>query len=211
MVPVPDDALQAMFAQPYIENDPQVHLEICSVLVTRVDGFVPQDLGVLKALMDSHRGPQSIPFIDAMSKLESHKAEVDEQEFQLLMNQLSYDMDLWRVHKHTRSDYSATMFRQKHDRNLKRHEQAGKAADAFLKQHCLVITYDKDPAKAVMDFLNWRKALSANLQIPEERAHTFALCNLSAPSMSQGPDLSFFGACASCMAQGQNLIGVVML
>ena len=49
-----------------------------------------------------------------------------------------------------------------------------------------------------------------NLQIPEERAHTFALCSLSAPSMSQGLDLSFFGACASCLAQGQNLTAVIM-
>ena len=30
LVPIPDDILQASFAQAYIENDPQVHLEICS-------------------------------------------------------------------------------------------------------------------------------------------------------------------------------------
>ena len=52
--------------------------------------------------------------------------------------------------------------------------------------------------------------MSANLQIPQERAHTFAFCNLSAPSMSQGPDLPFFGACASCLAQGQNLTAVIL-
>ena len=97
MVPIPDDTLQGMFVRLYIENDPQVHLEICSVLVTRADGFVPQDLGVLKALMDSHRGPQAIPIIHAMSVFESHMAEVDEQEFQLLMHQLTYVMDMWRV------------------------------------------------------------------------------------------------------------------
>ena len=31
MVPIPDDTLQSMFVQPYIDNDAQVHLEICSV------------------------------------------------------------------------------------------------------------------------------------------------------------------------------------
>ena len=34
--------------------------------------------------MDSHRGPRSIPIIDARSKLDSHKASVDEQEFALI-------------------------------------------------------------------------------------------------------------------------------
>ena len=107
LVPVPDEILQAAFVDAYIENDPQVHLEICSVLVTRADGFVPQDLGVLKGLMDAHCGPRNIPIIDAMSKLEGHKVALDEQTFQLLMNQLTYDVDAWRVHKRTCGDYCA--------------------------------------------------------------------------------------------------------
>ena len=61
-----------------------------------------------------------------------------------------------------------------------------------------------------MEFLQWRKSLAANLQIPEERGYTFALCNLSSPSMSQANDLSFYGSCASCMAKGQNLMAVIM-
>ena len=56
------------------------------------------------------------------------------------MSQLTYDVDVWRVHKHTCSDCNAAVSKQKHNWNLKRHEQAGKAADAFLKQHCLIIT-----------------------------------------------------------------------
>ena len=165
---------------------------------------------MLKGLMDSHRGPQSMPIIDARPKLDSHKASVDEQEFSLIMSQLEYDRDAWKVHKHTCTDYNAAVPKEKHAWNLKWHEQAGKAADAFLKQHCLAITYDKDPAKPVMDFLNWRKAWSANLQIPEERAHTFALCNMSFPSMSQANGMVFFGACASFMARCQNPTAVIM-
>ena len=45
------------------------------------------------------------------------------------------------------SDYNNAVSKQKHNWNLKRHEQAGKAADAFLKQHCLVITYGQGPRK----------------------------------------------------------------
>ena len=100
---------------------------------------------MLKALMDSHCGPRTIPVIDAMSKLEGHKASLDDQEFQLLMNQLTYDVNSWRVHKHTCSDCNAVVAKQRHNWNLKRHEQAGKAADAFLKQHFLIITYSKGP------------------------------------------------------------------
>lgn len=61
-----------------------------------------------------------------------------------------------------------------------------------------------------MEFLNWRNALSTSLQIPEERGCTFAFCNLTAPIMSQAHDLALFRACASCMAQSQNLMAVIM-
>ena len=148
--------------------------------------------------------------MDAMVKLEGHQASLYEQEFQLLMNQLNYDVDAWRVHKHTCGDYDAAVSKQKHNWNLKRHEQAGKAADAFLRQHCLIITYGKDSTKGVMEFLQWRKSLATNLQIQEQRGYTLALCNLSAPSMSQANDLAFYGSLASCLVQGQNLMAVVM-
>ena len=104
LVPVPDEILQAACVEAYIENDPQVHLEIASVLATRADDFSPQDLAVLKALMDTHCGPRNIPIIDAMAKLEGHKASLDEQEFQLFLNQLNFDVDAWRVHIRTCSD-----------------------------------------------------------------------------------------------------------
>ena len=42
MVPIPDDTLHDMFVRPYIENDTQVHVEICSVLVTRSSSFSPR-------------------------------------------------------------------------------------------------------------------------------------------------------------------------
>ena len=79
LVPVPDEILQAAFVDAYIENDPQVHLEIASVLATRADDFSPQDLAVLKALMDTHCGPRNIPIIDAQTKLQDSQAQIVEQ------------------------------------------------------------------------------------------------------------------------------------
>ena len=210
IVPITDDILQEQFVRLYNENDPQVHLEVSSVLASRGDDFKPQDLQVLKLLMDSHCAPQQVTMIDAMTKLEDSQASIDEQEFQLIMNQLIHDRDAWRVHRHTLSNYAASVAKMKHDWNIKRHEQSGKAADAFIKQHCLVQVYKKDSTKPVVDFRTWKKSLAARHQIPEERGYTFALCNLAAPSMLQSNCLAFYGSCASCMAQGQNLMAVVM-
>ena len=53
--------------------------------------------------------------------MDSH--EVDEQEFQFCMRQLTYDVDVWRVHNHTCSDYIAAVSKHNHTWNLKRHEQ----------------------------------------------------------------------------------------
>ena len=93
---------------------------------------------------------------------------------------------------------------------MKRHEQSGKAADAFLKQHCCVLKFDQASTAPVMEFMNWKKELSAKLLISEERGHTFSCLNLAAPSMSTAVDMDFFGACASCMSKGQNLMAVIM-
>ena len=65
-----------------------------------------------------------------------------------------------RDNKRSCSAYIAAVNKHNHNWNLKRHEQTGKAADAFIKQHCLIMTYGKDPTNPVMDFLQWRKALN---------------------------------------------------
>ena len=82
IVPIADDILQEQFVRLYIENDPQVHLEVSSVLASRGDDFKPQDLQVLKVLMDSHCAPQNIPIIDAMTKLKHNQASIAEQEWE---------------------------------------------------------------------------------------------------------------------------------
>ena len=42
MVPIPDDTMQDMLVRPCIENGPQMRVDICSVLLTRADGFAPR-------------------------------------------------------------------------------------------------------------------------------------------------------------------------
>ena len=61
IVPIADDILQEQFVRLYIENDPQVHVEVSSVLASRGVDFQPQDLQVLKVLMDSHCAHRTSP------------------------------------------------------------------------------------------------------------------------------------------------------
>ena len=173
-----------------------MHLEVTSVLAMKPGDFTPASLTVLKNIMEAHCGPQNMPKIDAMEKLQSHKAEIEEQEFELIMKQLGYDVDAWRVHMKTVSDYAAAVHKQKRAWNLRRHEQSGKAPEAFLKQHCRVLKFDQASNMPVLDFMAWKKELSATLQIPEERGHTFSCLNLAAPSLSPSFDMEFFGSCA---------------
>ena len=63
IVPIADDILQEQFVRLYIENDPQVHLEVSSVLASR---------GMTSS-------PQNIPIIDAMTKLKDNQASIAEQ------------------------------------------------------------------------------------------------------------------------------------
>ena len=52
IVPITDDILQGHFVRLYIENDPQVHLEVSSVLASRGGDFQPQGLQVLSQGVD---------------------------------------------------------------------------------------------------------------------------------------------------------------
>ena len=93
VVPVPEDDLQEKCVRLWVENDPQVHLEVTSVLAVKAGDFAPASLTVLKHIMEAHCGPQNMPIFDAMTKLESHKAEIEEQAFVRIMSQLGYDVD----------------------------------------------------------------------------------------------------------------------
>ena len=173
-MPIPADVMQDQCVIPWIANDPQVHLEVNSALATRADDFAPQSMDVIKRMMDSHCGPRNIPIVDAMSKLECSKAGLDQQEFELLMSQMAFDVDAWRVHHQTCSDYSGSLHKQRSLWNLKRHEQRGKAADMFLQQNCYMFVYDKDPMPSLLGYMTWKKEIAATIQIPDERGYTFA-------------------------------------
>ena len=53
-VPIPEDNLYDQFVKLWIENDPQVHMEIISVLATKADDFAPP---VLDRAPDAHGSP----------------------------------------------------------------------------------------------------------------------------------------------------------
>ena len=49
-VPIPEDSLYAQFVKLWVENDPQVHLDVNSVWATKADDFAPQSLDVINGL-----------------------------------------------------------------------------------------------------------------------------------------------------------------
>ena len=72
-MPIPEELLKTDFVQLWVQNDPQVHLEVSSTLATQDREFTPQSLSVLRQIMDAHHGPQNIPIIHAMAKLQDSR------------------------------------------------------------------------------------------------------------------------------------------
>ena len=106
------------------DNNAQLHLEIASALATRAEDFGPHDVTQLRQLMEGHKGPQHMAVMHAMSDLDSYKTELQEKEFELVLKQLCYDAEVWRVHTQKCSDYSTAVQWQKHQWNVKRHRQS---------------------------------------------------------------------------------------
>ena len=80
------------------ENDAQLHLEITSALATRADDFSPHDVTHLQQLMVGHKGPHSMAVMGVMTIFGIHKTELEEKAFDLVLKQLCYDVEVWRVH-----------------------------------------------------------------------------------------------------------------
>ena len=51
--------------------------------------------------------------LDAMTKLENHEMELEEKAFDLVLKQLCYDVEVWRVHTQKCSDYGVAVQWQK--------------------------------------------------------------------------------------------------
>ena len=80
-VPVSDQLSMERFMMRWQENDAQLHLEITSALATRADDFSPHAVTLLQQLMVGHKGPQNMAVVDALSNLDTHKTELEEQAF----------------------------------------------------------------------------------------------------------------------------------
>ena len=191
------------------ENDAQLHLENTSALATRADDFSPHDVTPLHQLIVGHKGPQNMAVVGAMANLGTRKTELEEKALDLVLKQLCYDVEVWRVHTQKCSGYGQAVQWQKHAWNVQRHRQIRAAAEAFLKQQVLVLK-NNDPTATLMEFMNWKKATATSLQIPEERMHTFALLNLIAPSTTSPSYYDLYGTLVVCVEEGPTLLGLAV-
>ena len=78
---------------------------ITLALATRADDFSPQAVALLQQLMAGHKGPQNMAVVDAMTNLDTHKTELEEKAFDLVLKQILYDVEVWRVHTQKCADY----------------------------------------------------------------------------------------------------------
>ena len=137
---------------PWQENDPQLHLEITSALATRADDFSPHDVTPLQQLMVGHKAPHNMAAVDAMTHLDTHKTELEEKAFDLVLQELCYDVEVWRVHTQQCSDYGMAVQWQKKSWSVNRHRQSRAAAEAFLHQQVLVLKNDNATA-TLMEYI----------------------------------------------------------
>ena len=59
----------------------------------------------LHQLMAGHKGPQNMAVVDAMTSLDTHKTELEEKAFDMVLKQLCYDVEVWCVHTQKCTDY----------------------------------------------------------------------------------------------------------
>ena len=131
---------------PWQKNDAQLHLDITSALATRGMTSAPR-CDPAPATDGGPQGSQDMAVVDAMTNLDTHKTELEEKAFDLVLKQLCYDVEVWHVHTQKCTDYEMAVQWQKHSWSVKRHRQSRAAAEAFLNQFVLVLK-NSDPVVA---------------------------------------------------------------
>ena len=212
VAPLPEDLIYDGFVNPWIQNEPHVHCEMLSILACKADDFSAMQVTLLKAIADQHCGPRNLNIMEAAAQLEGHQEKVQEKEFLLMLSQFEYDTDVWRVFKQRCSDYSMAVHMQKHQWNVKRHENSLAAADTFLNQCCFIFV-SKDAISALAEFSKWKKDILGTIQVQETSAHTVAVVNLAAPSLTSANDLEMYSGLTQglmCGHPGNDLCAILM-
>lgn len=144
----------------------QVTADIVSVCALKDPSFNVRDVPVLADLMETHVGGQSVNIKLASDKLRADQVQLEKSQFDLLMNQMEYDCQSWRVYKSKLGSHAKAVYGQKLTWKSKQHDNAMEAGTAFMSSNTCVFPYARGKNEEVYQKLqDFQKDIGNRLQL----------------------------------------------
>ena len=149
--PVARGDLNSEIIQPWRMGDDHIDMEIQAAMIDQSETFNPaKDLPSVKRVLDAHI------FKTALStETIVNKEDIAADDFSLLLKQLAWDIDAYKVWVMKCSSVKSARYRKQQDWKVSRKNTCDKCADKFLTSCVKLVVFDDKPERniaAVMDY-----------------------------------------------------------
>ena len=134
LMPIDEKLVDDHWVGKYIEADPTVMVEIQSAMLSKTVGG-PRDIATMDKLMNLHANSCPIP----ESRQQVALQKLEEDSFNLVMQQIEYDIQALRVARSKRASFESSIYHAKLQHRVRCYEDSMKATEWFLVHNSRVL------------------------------------------------------------------------
>ncbi len=139
MVPIPVDTLDDALIKRFIGGDSTLELQVTCAIREKAPDFKVTDIPLVKEIIEGHS--RTSPIVASSLTVSSQNLEKDS--FELLIKQLRYDTEVFKVYKRRVLEVDHAAFYAKLQAKDSRRKNAVQAAEHFLAKKCSIRPVDR--------------------------------------------------------------------
>ncbi len=156
--------------------DNRLQLQCLGVVREKDPNFCMLDIVPLKALAESRSSTMPLKKTETIASLQGN---LEQETFLLVMKQLKYDVEAFKVYKRRVLEVEHARFYADLEKKQKEHENATAAAEAFLDRWTLFL-HGTDPQRIVRDITDFMRKMAVKRRQGDDNnmvaAFHFCLC-----------------------------------
>ena len=176
--PVGDEIMKEKWFDAWADGSAHVDSEVQALILEKSESLKLASVPTLKRIMDSQMTSMPIQPSDAQT------ARIAKDEFDLVMKQLDYDLQVINVWKQKMSSSDVAREHAARDHQLQNHRKCEEGVAAFLDGMSAVTSWDIGPVESVIsELLTFKRTLASKAGVEAPSIPMVCLLNWTAPSL----------------------------
>ena len=176
--PVSDDIMKEKWLDAWAAGSPHVDSEVRALIMEKSDSLKLASVKSLKAIMDAQM--ISMP----VQPSEAQSARLAKDEFDLLIKQMDYDLQVIGVWKAKMAHSDVAREHAVRDHKLQVHAKVQQSVDDFMDTFARITSWDIGPVESVIsELLTFRRNLASKAGVDVKAIPMICLLNWTAPSL----------------------------